>query len=131
MALCSPSARTCKLARLFRRIGERAIYGCVASVFDRMVVGRSHPLNHRDEDHVVGWIDPEPSSGGTVPEKRPLAVRQFGLRRIKDHGYIETVAEAASHHVLTAGELPGEQGGREVIGRHELDDFWRENTLAP
>ncbi len=60
--------------RLFRLIGERAIHGCVASVFDGMIIRRSHPLDHGDEDDLVGWIDPEPSSGGTVPQKRGPAV---------------------------------------------------------
>ena len=57
------------------------------------------------------------------------ALGHTGFRQIKQHGYIETVAEADPHHGLTDAESPGEQGARELAGQHELDGFGRENSL--
>ena len=64
---------------LLCRIDERLIDDVVAVVFERVVGRTGHALDHADEHDVVGRIDPEPCSGGAIPEECALAVGEVGL----------------------------------------------------
>src|SRR5580658_4302566 len=83
--------------------------------------GAEHALDHADEDDVVGGVDPEPGSGGTVPVEGALAFGEIGFGWVENDGAVVAVAEAGSHDLGADAEFAGEQLIRNVVGGHELD----------
>ena len=49
----------------------------------RVIIGAGAALDHADEDEIVGGIDPEPGTGGAIPEEGSLAVGQVGAGGLK------------------------------------------------
>src|ERR1035437_415254 len=103
------------LARLLRRIDQRAIHNGVAAVFEVVVIRAGHALDHRHKNHIISRVNPEPRSRGPIPKIRAFAVGQVSFGRVEDHSAIDSVAEARPHHVHAAAKLAGEQAGRNVI----------------
>src|SRR5262245_7229439 len=113
---------------LFLRIHEGLVDGGAALVFDHGHARAPEALNHGDKDDVVGWIDPEPSAGGAVPEKCAFAIGEIGELRIVFDGAVVAVAEAGAHVVDADAKFSRQEMRREMVGAHKLNGRRRENA---